>query len=48
MDLLDENQEKRHFAVRFRPTAEGLNEITTRAQKLLQDASDTDLTECTE
>jgi antitoxin YafN len=48
MDLLDENQEKGHIAARFRPTSERLNDITTRAQKLLQDASDTDLTEFTE
>ncbi len=48
MDLLNENQERGHITARFRPSAERLNEITIRAQKLLQDASDTDLTEFTE
>ncbi|WP_243701620.1 type I toxin-antitoxin system antitoxin YafN [Sodalis ligni] len=48
MDLLYENQETGHIAARFRPTTARLNEITTRAQKLLQDASDNDLTKFTE
>ncbi|MFJ5409556.1 type I toxin-antitoxin system antitoxin YafN [Pectobacterium punjabense] len=48
IDLLEEKQGRVHTAARFRPTAERLSDIADSGQKLLQKASDKDLTEFTE
>lgn len=48
IDLLEEKQGRVHTAARFRPTAERLSDIADRGQKLLQNASDNELTEFTE
>lgn len=48
IDLLEEKQGRVHAVARFRPTAERLNDIADSGQKLLQNASDKDLTEFTE
>ncbi|MGQ7745408.1 type I toxin-antitoxin system antitoxin YafN [Pectobacterium brasiliense] len=46
--LLEEKQGRVYIATRFRPTAERLSDIADSGQKLLQNASDKDLTEFTE
>lgn len=48
IDLLEEKQGRVHTAARFRPMAERLSDIADSGQKLLQNASDKDLTEVTE
>ncbi|MFP1780312.1 type I toxin-antitoxin system antitoxin YafN [Lonsdalea quercina] len=48
IDLLEEKQGRVHTTARFRPSAERLSGIADSGQKLLQNASDKELTEFTE
>lgn len=48
IDLPEEKPGRAHIAARFRPNAGRLNDIANNGQKLLQAASDKDLTEFTE
>lgn len=48
IDLLEEKQGKGQSTARFRPNADRLSDIADHGQKLLQTASDKDLTEFTE
>jgi antitoxin YafN len=48
IDLLEEKQGRVHTVARFRPNANRLSDIAESGGKLLQGASDKDLTEFTE
>lgn len=48
MDLLEEIQGVSHIKASFRPNAARLNDIAAKAHGLLEDVSDSDLTEFTE
>lgn len=47
-DLLEQKQARVHTSARFRPTVDRLSDIADNGQKLLQNASDKDLTDFTE